>query len=518
MKLPAEKIQRPFRVISGNDDQQTEQELEQELVTSEDLQADKSLFLLDSRTNKEAEAVERLRGAVYKTRNANMMESEVQLLGAIPRASGAAIILLSEAEMICVASIGSAPPVGTPLNLDRGLSADCVRTRAEIYCEDTAADPSTAALREHLRSAFIFPVSVSNRVVGLVEVFSASPHNFPDDQQTVIREVAARVAKAVSAEYRSPNKTETIPEPHRDRDVVPEPKPQASAQPEPPKDAVSERKAQAATQIDDIRDLFVTVPETTKSQGISGAKAFPRGLVLGIAAVLVALVVGMLLLKSRRHAPAATTASDAAASVNSAEATPVSLNTSAAASSLTATTKPSASTQNSANPNDNAKNKKPDAAIQPGDIAPAVSQQPVVVAKNNNNSIEIATAEPVPPPSYVGPGATGMALPKDLVSARPTRVVEGAPAAPAVITSGGKLIGKVMPVYPQIARTMGISGAVRLMATVGKQGNVEKVKFLNGPSLLAGAAEQAVRQWTYQPYLVNGVPTVTDVQVEVIFH
>lgn len=83
-------------------------------------------------------------------------------------------------------------------------------------------------------------------------------------------------------------------------------------------------------------------------------------------------------------------------------------------------------------------------------------------------------------------------------------------------TQQRKLIHSVRPKYPDVARHAGIEGAVRLRAIIDKDGTVQDVKVLSGPPVLAQAATEAVRQWRYQPTLMDGKPVnvVTTVTVE----
>ncbi len=96
----------------------------------------------------------------------------------------------------------------------------------------------------------------------------------------------------------------------------------------------------------------------------------------------------------------------------------------------------------------------------------------------------------------------------------------GAPPAPLQIRVGrnvqqAKLLNKVHPVYPPEAKAQGIQGAVRLQATIAKDGTVANLQVLSGDSTLAAAALDAVRQWRYQTTLLNGDPVevVTEIQV-----
>jgi len=80
-----------------------------------------------------------------------------------------------------------------------------------------------------------------------------------------------------------------------------------------------------------------------------------------------------------------------------------------------------------------------------------------------------------------------------------------------------RLIKSVQPVYPVEARQAGISGTVRLHVLIAKDGTMEQLEIVSGHPLLAQAALDAVRQWTYKPTLLNGQPVEVDTTIDVIF-
>ena len=80
-----------------------------------------------------------------------------------------------------------------------------------------------------------------------------------------------------------------------------------------------------------------------------------------------------------------------------------------------------------------------------------------------------------------------------------------------------KLINRVTPNYPPLARQTRISGTVRLHAIIGKDGSVQSLTLESGHPLLVQAALDAVKQWRYQPTLLNGVPVEVDTTIDVIF-
>jgi TonB family protein len=80
-----------------------------------------------------------------------------------------------------------------------------------------------------------------------------------------------------------------------------------------------------------------------------------------------------------------------------------------------------------------------------------------------------------------------------------------------------KLIHKVIPIYPELARRIRVQGTVTLMATIDEEGNVADLKVLNGHILLKDAAVAAVIQWKYSPTILNGEPVQVQAAVSVIF-
>jgi protein TonB len=83
--------------------------------------------------------------------------------------------------------------------------------------------------------------------------------------------------------------------------------------------------------------------------------------------------------------------------------------------------------------------------------------------------------------------------------------------------SQGLLIKRVQPRYPQNALTMRVQGAVELQATINKEGNISNLKVVKGDAVLARAAAEAVHQWRYKPYYLNGEPVDIETQITVNF-
>lgn len=80
-----------------------------------------------------------------------------------------------------------------------------------------------------------------------------------------------------------------------------------------------------------------------------------------------------------------------------------------------------------------------------------------------------------------------------------------------------QLIGKVIPKYPVEAKKARIEGKVVLTAIIGKQGDITNLKVDSGPKELRDSALDAVRQWKYKPFLLNGEPVEVTTKINVIY-
>ena len=100
------------------------------------------------------------------------------------------------------------------------------------------------------------------------------------------------------------------------------------------------------------------------------------------------------------------------------------------------------------------------------------------------------------------------------------RVVHTEPKSPLRVPSAlaaGLLIRKVIPLYPEIAKVTRTEGAVVLSATIARDGTIANLRVVSGPAMLLQAALDAVSQWRYRPYLLNGEPVAVETTVNVVF-
>ena len=102
----------------------------------------------------------------------------------------------------------------------------------------------------------------------------------------------------------------------------------------------------------------------------------------------------------------------------------------------------------------------------------------------------------------------GTAIPK-VATPKRVRVSQG--------VSEGLLVHKVTPTYPPLARQARVQGAVVLQASIGKDGSIQNLKLVSGHPMLSQAAINAVKQWKYKPYFLNGEAVEVDTTITVNF-
>lgn len=82
----------------------------------------------------------------------------------------------------------------------------------------------------------------------------------------------------------------------------------------------------------------------------------------------------------------------------------------------------------------------------------------------------------------------------------------------------GYLVHRVEPVYPNIARTAGVQGAVLIRAVISTDGRIEQAKVVSGSPWLSRAALDAIQQWRYRPYYLNDQPVEVETEITVMFN
>ncbi len=125
------------------------------------------------------------------------LEEVVRKMMAMTAAEGAAIALPGDEAIVCRATAGNAPQLGTKLQAGAGLSSRCLRSGEPVLCRDSETDPTVnaeACRALRLRAALLVPVKCDGRTEGVLEVFSSKPDVFDLGDVVALQRLAETVA------------------------------------------------------------------------------------------------------------------------------------------------------------------------------------------------------------------------------------------------------------------------------------------------------------------------------------
>ena len=103
-----------------------------------------------------------------------------------------------------------------------------------------------------------------------------------------------------------------------------------------------------------------------------------------------------------------------------------------------------------------------------------------------------------------------------IISSTPVAVPKVATPQRIRVSQGvtqGMIIRRVQPAYPPLARQARIQGPVVLQAEIGKDGSIQNLRLISGHPMLAPAAIEAIKQWKYKPYILNGEPVEVETTI-----
>jgi TonB family protein len=399
------------------------------------------------------------------------LQQIVEVARSLTCAQGAAIAMRQNNLVLCTARSGSmAPDLGSELNADSGISGQCLRTGAALRCDDTSTDTRVdpeVCRRLGLRSVAVAPVGKKPRVSGVLEVFSANPRAFNDNEVRLLAELAELVVPA----QRTWTKSAVLK---------------------------AGQKLASATRT------------SSKGKFILAGAIFAFVIWVGFRGIAV------------RPNPSA------------AQPQPQPLS-SLVPSSLAA--EPSASPSVPVrSPAVRAPNERP--SFAPGVVMasatektrpaePEIRRKPQQEAASESNAGTIAAnPRPAAPKSALdafetAPPLAVVSVDRDAALAPVLPPASALPLPPAVKlstgVSGGTVERFVKPIYPPDALRLKRQGRVVLQALVTEEGSVRDIKVLDGDSLLARAAMDAVAEWHYRPYRLNGQPIQRTTEVTIIF-
>jgi TonB family protein len=380
-------------------------------------------------------------------------------------ASGAALGLRYGDGVFCLGRSGeTTPPLGAELTVKSGFSAECVRTAKSLRCDDARHDYRTDAAvcrRLGVFSIAAVPVRSEQGCVGLLEVFSNRTYAFSEKHMVFLE----RLAELASiAQERESNR------------LI-------------PKHGI---QAQSGGRERELRAVTASVKRIWEL-------ARPRNWALG--AAILALVVSVVRLEPWQtpHASVPRT--------HPVEQQP--------------TTQPERVVIDAVIP-------KPSpvhaAAVTKTAAWRTVLPDDVTIRRAQSSTASLASqaeqqrATQSTPQDLLPPATANAPTTSPLVDLASN---SGTLPEPALSISqglsGGTLLRKVQPTYPKQALSLRIQGSVTLMGTVGETGRLQGLKIETGDPILARAALDAVQQWQYQPFMLNGKPIARTTEITVNF-
>ncbi len=389
-------------------------------------------------------------------------------------ANGAAIALQQDNWIVCRARAGEmAPDLESRLDMSSGISGECLQSGEALCCHDAWADSrvdAEACRRLGLRSLAAAPIGEGANVYGILEAFSAQPDAFGETELGLLKELAELVTAA-----------------------------QQGSQPAAFRARMREKLA-------------------------GRALSFSKGKFIVAGLVVLAFVVWLGLSKRPEHPALAATAGEH----------PLNLQSSAAAvDSSPAVLKPERLPLSDGNIKISNIKTSPQAGVimaskieNVGASAPVITQPlPQAVSNPDRPPLNVAVprSQPPQPADESTPTPPAIAMVSGSSDTTIAGLLPNSSVFPQAMVrmsqglSGGMLEYQVNPIFPRQAFAQRRQGRVRLDGIIAEDGSLHDLKVIDGDPLLAGAAMQAVSQWRYQPYKLNGEPIRRATTITLIF-
>jgi TonB family protein len=417
-------------------------------------------------------------------------------------ASGAALAMWKDGAMVCRARSGeTAPPLGAQLSTDAGISGECLRTGKVQHCQDTDNSPLVNAevcRNLGLRSIAVLPIPGWRGVNGILEVFSTEREAFTGHHLALLEQLTLLAERARALQ------------PHG---ATPLAAKEPVAQPQPT------GFLPASDRLGDVALAFV------------GRRIRPIVMgTIGVAAILLVAFVIWLGWRgpdenTRKAHAASPPVAAAGITVRSSPAhppddDPVWKPNPGGEVLISLGSKPSpGSPVKSASKVDvieqtKAHGETPLLKADAADVPPPPGTAADAAASNDTRNAPAETPAPIDAPSIVAEPADSSAL-NGVLTAKAIPPTLSAPVSKGI--SGGRLLSRVSPVYPDQAQTQRIQGRVVVEAMVMEDGSIGELKVVQGHPMLAQSAVEAVKHWRYQPFVLDGKPIQRETTITIDF-
>jgi TonB family protein len=408
-------------------------------------------------------------------------------------ATGAAIVLLRDGEMVCRASSGvNAPELGARLGGESGLTAECIQTRRVQRCDDALTDPRADAEASRslgVRSVLILPLLRNGELAGVLEVFSSRAGAFGERDELTLQALAHRTLKNLD---RARETFLGVPSNGASVRVATVSAPVPAARPIEPVAAAEWKDALPGFSISRNRneehDFAQENAGRNPQAGIDVVTFFLCGAVL-ICAVSLGTLVGLRLgwLKATAaRAHVTKSGSRAAGGVQNG------IEQNRAAQSGSA--------------------KAGDSESNAGSPAASSGSGNAAATKDTTSTAAARPSGAFPPPGGLSVYENG----KEVFRLPPALGSTGVVEVPQKVAEGN-LLHRVEPEYPAEARQRQMQGSVVLDVRIGRDGAVQDAKLVSGESPLSSAAITAVKQWRFKPRTQQGQPVEMQTRVTLNF-
>jgi TonB family protein len=436
-------------------------------------------------------------------------------------ATGAAIAIRHNGRVVCLARAGEiAPDLGAPVDVNSGISGECLRTGQALCCGDTYEDLRVdveVCRRLGLRSLAVVPLLAELGVIGVLEAFSDMPHAFPDRHLQILRELAELVA---AARIRFAEEQNSVP------------MGSLAEEPSTPPRAVLWARGKDLL-VGFLQTLHLPVARALDQDQTSRLGGLEMTGVIGLAVTALAVVVVFAAIRrpalpghsrptrlSEVHAVAESnpgqSSTDFPSSAPSRSVSSLFLFRSPTRGAITNNRKPSPASARTS---------------EKGQLV-EMAEDLVLRAPDPDASSGSTPTQNPPPTSTISQAADEQSLQEvdplatsvpatspnplsGVISSNPTVPAAALPVSQGI--SEGVVEHRVQPVYPEQARSLRLEGQVVLRATVTENGALRDLKVLSGHPLLARAALDAVSKWRYRPYQLNGKPIAMQTNVTIDF-
>jgi len=408
---------------------------------------------------------------------------------ALTVASGTALAMQRDGQVVCLGRSGdTAPELGARLSIDSGISGECLRTGRTLRCDDTQKDyraDREVCRKMGLRSIAAVPLRGRHGVVGILEAFSTRPGAFAEEHMNYLARLA-ELAETAHARHGTA---------------------QVSVA------SVASETPETHSRLTAVSNVLLLSGRRVAAHLGEGKRRYWT-----VAATLALLLLSVAAWKTwRKPASAAATGGQ----ITQSEATPALTSASGVGTDLTwkpSPARPLNSNHSGATPEvqQSAKAEVPDALsdTQTSSVSSTKIQDLTAADTVKRAVLTDSESDTTEAPQLSASNLDNRKI-GTLLSVPVSLPKFGPPISQGV--TAGVLEHQVAPIYPRQALPLRIEGPVVLDATVSENGLLEDVKVVSGHALLAQAAIDAVRQWRYRPYLLNGKPVRMQTKITVNF-